>query len=87
LVGLVKLAKTVSLSEATRSLSRLVELAARGEEIVITKAGRPRARLVPMGPRTRPRKSGAWKGRIVIAADFDAPLPEGVLTTFRGAGR
>jgi prevent-host-death family protein len=84
---LVRKMKTVSLSEAKRSLSRLVEQAARGEETVITKAGRPRARLVPMGRRTRPRKPGAWKGRIVIAADFDAPLPEGVLATFRCAGR
>lgn len=35
----------------------------------------------------KPRKPGAWKGRIVIAADFDAPLPEGLLAAFRGAGR
>jgi prevent-host-death family protein len=81
------MSKTVNLHEAKANLSRLVEQAVRGEEIVITKAGRPRARLAPMGRRTRPRKPGAWRGRIVIGANFDAPLPEGVLATFRGAGR
>jgi len=87
LVRLVKMAKTVNLYEAKTSLSRLVEEAARGEEIVIAKAGRPRARLVPMGGPAKPRKPGAWKGRIVIAADFDAPLPEGLLAAFRGVDR
>jgi prevent-host-death family protein len=87
LVRLNKMAKTVNLHEARTSLSRLVEKAARGEEIVITKAGLPRARLVPMGWPAMPRKPGAWKGRIVIAADFDTPLPDGLLVAFRGADR
>ena len=81
------MAKTVNLYEAKTSLSRLVEQAAKGEEIVIAKAGRPRARLVPMVRRAKPRKPGAWKGRVMIAADFDAPLPKGLLAAFRGAGR
>ena len=79
--------KTVNLYEAKTRLSRLVEEAAKGEEIVIAKAGRPLARLVPMGRSTKPRKPGAWKGRVVIAPDFDAPLPEGLLAAFRGANR
>jgi prevent-host-death family protein len=87
LVKLVKMTKIVNIYEAKTSLSQLVEQAAKGEEIVIAKAGRPRARLVPMGRRSKPRKPGAWKGRIVIAADFDAPLPKGVIAAFRGAGR
>jgi len=81
------MAKTVNLYEAKTRLSRLVEEAAKGEEIVIAKAGRPLARLVPMGRSTKPRKPGAWKGRVVIAPDFDAPLPEGLLAAFRGAAR
>ncbi len=81
------MAKTVNIYEAKTNLSRLVDEAARGEEIVIAKAGRPRARLVPMGRRAKPRKPGAWKGRVVIAADFDAPLPEGLLAAFRGPKR
>src|SRR5207237_8224580 len=57
--GLVKLVKTVNLYEAKTRLSRLVEEAAKGEEIVIAKAGRSLARLVPMGRSTKPRKPGA----------------------------
>ena len=81
------MAKTVNLYEAKTRLSRLVEQAAKGEEIVIAKAGRPRARLVPMKRRAKPRKPGAWKGRVVIAADFDAPLPAGLLAAFRSIHR
>ena len=81
------MAKIVNLYEAKTRLSRLVEQAANGEEIIIAKAGRPRARLVSMGRSAKPRKPGAWKGRVVIAADFDARLPEGLLTAFRGAHR
>jgi prevent-host-death family protein len=68
LVKLVKMARTVNIYEAKTSLSRLVDQAAKGEEIVIAKAGRPRARLVPMGRRAKPRKPGAWKGRVVIVS-------------------
>jgi prevent-host-death family protein len=81
---LVKMARTVNLYEAKTHLSDLVERAARGEEIVIAKAGQPRARLVPIGRRRSPRKPGAWKGRVRIAADFDAPLPDGLLDAFEG---
>jgi prevent-host-death family protein len=81
---LVKVPRTVNLYEAKTHLSDLVERAARGEEIVIAKAGHPKARLVPIGRRQSPRKPGAWKGRVRIAADFDAPLPEDLLETFEG---
>jgi prevent-host-death family protein len=79
--------KTVNLYEAKTRLSRLVEEAAKGEEIIIAKAGRARARLVPMGRSGKRRKPGAWKGRVVIAADFDAPLPKDLLAAFRSGGR
>jgi prevent-host-death family protein len=76
--------KTVNLYEAKTRLSELVERAARGEEVVIAKAGEPKARLVPLA-RPRPaRKPGAWKGRVMIAADFDAPLPDDLLSAFEG---
>jgi len=73
--------KIVNLYEAKTQLSRLVERAARGEEIVIAKAGQPRA---PLGRSAKPRKPGSWKGRLVIGPDFDAPLPEEVLAAFEG---
>jgi prevent-host-death family protein len=78
------MAKMVNLYEAKTHLSRLVERAARGEEVVIAKAGEPKARLVPLGRSVKPRKPGAWKGRLVIAPDFDAPLPQDLLSAFEG---
>lgn len=65
----------VNLHEAKTHLSRLVEAAARGEEIIIAKAGKPMARLVPLRPSARrERKPGVLKGKIWIAEDFDAPV-------------
>jgi antitoxin (DNA-binding transcriptional repressor) of toxin-antitoxin stability system len=46
----------------------------------------PKARLVPYAPRRPTRKPGAWKGRVVIAPDFDAPLPEELLADFEERG-
>jgi prevent-host-death family protein len=64
----------VNLHEAKTHLSRLVDAAAKGEEIVIAKAGKPMARLVPLRPAVRKeRKPGVLKGKIWIAENFDAP--------------
>ena len=59
--------------------------AASGKEIVIAKAGRPVARLVPLTPKSRPKHFGLLKGRIKVPADFDAPLPAEVLAGFEGS--
>jgi prevent-host-death family protein len=67
--------KTINIHQAKTHLSRLVEEAAEGTEIVIAKAGRPRARLVPFAAAKKPRRPGALRGRIRIRANFDAPLP------------
>jgi prevent-host-death family protein len=76
--------ETVSLYEAKTQLSRLVDRAAAGEEIVIAKSGRPRARLVPLED-TRPmRVPGKGKGRWRVSKDFDAPLPDDLLGGFEG---
>lgn len=80
------MAKTINLYEAKTQLSSLVEEAAAGTEIVIAKAGVPRARLVPLRTATR-RRPGGSKGRIRIAADFDAPLPPEILSAFTGSKR
>jgi antitoxin (DNA-binding transcriptional repressor) of toxin-antitoxin stability system len=55
-----------------------------GSEIVIARAGEPVARLVPIKAGIPVRKPGFLKGRIRIAADFDAPLPEELLDAFEG---
>ena len=56
----------------------------RGEEIVIARGGRPIARLVPFAGERGPRQPGALRGRLQIADDFDAPLPQEVLAAFAG---
>ena len=75
--------KPVNLYDAKTQLSRLVDRAADGEEIIIAKAGRPKARLVPLAKKMR-RKPGVLKGKIWIARDFDAPLPPEILRGFTG---
>jgi len=72
--------------EAKTHLSRLVEEAAGGEDIVIAKVGKPVARLVAIDQALRPRRRGRLKGKIWIAEDFDAPLPAEVLAAFEGEG-
>jgi len=76
--------ETVNIHAAKTQLSRLVDAAAAGQEVVIARAGRPVARLVPLaGPVTKPRRVlGALAGRPRVPADFDAPLPDAVLDAF-----
>ena len=78
--------ETVNLYEAKTNLSRLVERAALGEEIVIAKAGRPVARLMPLAKRTTPRPLGLLAGQVTVGPDFDDPLPDDVLAAFEGRG-
>ena len=76
--------QTVNIHEAKTQFSRLVDAAASGEEIVIAKAGKPAARLVPMERVKVPRRFGGLKGKVRIAEDFDAPLPDDVIAAFEG---
>ena len=62
---------SVNIHEAKTHLSRLVERVEAGEEVVIARAGRPVARLVPYRARTHPRVPGIWRGRVVIGPGFD----------------
>ncbi len=62
----------VSLREAKRHLSRLVDRAAAGEEIVIARSGKPVARLVPLAPTIPDRTLGLMTGMITVGPDFDA---------------
>jgi len=68
--------RSVNIHEAKTHLSRLLARVARGEEIVVAKAGRPIAKIVPLVPRLGRRVPGTARGRIVIGPDFDAPLPK-----------
>ena len=78
------MAKPVNIHAAKTHFSRLVERAAKGEEIIIAKAGKPVARLMPLAVPVRRRRPGLLKGKIKIAEDFDAPLPEEILRLFEG---
>jgi prevent-host-death family protein len=79
--------ETVNLYDAKTNLSNLVERAARGEEIVIAKAGRPLARLVPLARRTAPRPLGLLAGQVTVGDDFDDPLPDEIGAAFAGESR
>ena len=65
------MANSVNIHEAKTHLSRLVERVEAGEEILISRAGRPVARLVPLQTRTSPRQPGLWRGRVHLAPDYD----------------
>jgi prevent-host-death family protein len=73
---------TVNLYEAKTNLSQLVERAAGGEEIIIAKAGRPLARLVPLAKRTAVRPLGLFADVVKVGLDFEDPLPDSFLRAF-----
>lgn len=75
--------KPVNIHDAKTHFSRLLDRVAKGEEIVIAKAGRPVAKLVPHRAPAGPRTPGGWEGRVRIAPDFDELSPE-VAAAFRG---
>ena len=74
--------KQLNIHEAKVKLSSLVDQAARGKSIIIAKSGTPLARLGPISEPARKIKFGFMKGEIMIADDFDAPLPEAILRAF-----
>lgn len=78
--------ETVALYDAKTHLSSLVDRASEGEEIVISKSGKPKARLVPLGDVHPRREPGKGRGRWVLEDDFDAPLPTDVLDAFGEPG-
>lgn len=73
---------SVNIYEAKTQLSRLVDQAASGEEVIIARGGKPVARLSRLTEPVRKVRFGVLKGRVRVSADFDAPLPEDVLKEF-----
>ena len=76
--------ESIDIHEAKAHLSELLTRVQAGEKIIITKEGRPVAQIVPIQPDREPRQPGSAKGRMWIAPDFDAPLPEEILQSFTG---
>lgn len=73
----------INTHQAKTQLSRLIDQALQGEEVIIARAGKPVARLVAYQAHVRPRSGGQWRGRVRIAPDFDQ-LPEELAAAFKG---
>lgn len=76
--------EVINIHDAKTNFSKLVDRAAAGEEIIIAKAGKPAASLVPIKRSKPERVFGSLKGKIRIADDFDAALSEEILAAFEG---
>jgi prevent-host-death family protein len=76
--------EVVNIHAAKTHLSRLIDKVAAGEEVVIARAGKPVARLVPLAPERPKRVLGMLRGQINIPDNFDDPLPDDVLALFYG---
>ncbi len=74
----------INIHEAKTQFSKLVEAVSQGDEIVIARAGKPAAKLVPIKDEKVIRQPGALKGKLQIADDFDAPLPSHIQSGFEG---
>jgi len=73
---------TVNIHEAKTQFSKLIRRVLQGEEIVIARAGRPVARLVPTIQTSDHRTPGSARGQVTVSPDFDAPLPEALQRSF-----
>ena len=78
------MATVVNIHQAKTHLSKIVDEAAAGREVIIAKAGRQIVRLVPIDAKPRPKKLGGLKGRIKVPDDFNASLDAGVIAAFEG---
>lgn len=74
----------VNIHDAKTHLSKFINQALKGDEIIIARAGKPLIKLVPFTEETEVRRGGQFKGLIEISKDFDAPLPEEILKMFYG---
>ena len=72
-----------NIHQAKTQLSRLIERVLQGEEIVIGRAGKPVAKLVPYERSVQSRQGGQWRGQVALADNFDE-LPEEIAAVFRG---
>jgi prevent-host-death family protein len=75
----------VNLEQAKEQISSLLDRVRGGEEIVISDAGGPVARIVPIDRSRQPRRPGSAKGKVQIAPDFDAPLPDEIIDAFHAS--
>ena len=72
----------IGIHEAKTQLSKLIPAVLSGEEVIITKAGQPLVKLVPVEIQSGPRPLGAYKGKIKFQGDLLDPLPKEILDSF-----
>ena len=72
----------VNIHEAKLKLSKLIDQAIMGEEVIISKSGMPAAKLVPFERPIQNRKPGSAKEKLIVSDDFDAPLRDDILKEF-----
>jgi len=70
----------VTIHQAKTNLSRLIEKASKGEDVIIARGSKPVARLVPIGEIKGKRQPGSWKGKLCVGPEFFEPLPDAELS-------
>jgi prevent-host-death family protein len=75
--------KILNIEEASINLAQLIETALKGEDVVITEAGKPLVKLIPYETSTQVRQPGYWEGKVKMADDFDV-LPDDIINSFQG---
>lgn len=75
---------SVNIYDAKTRLSQLVDRAAAGDDVIVSRNGKPLVRITRLDRPKRKIRFGVLKGKLRVAADFDAPLPAAVLATFEG---
>ena len=78
--------QAINIYDAKTQLSRLVDKAASGEDILIARSGKPVALLTRIKPKSKKRPLGLLNGKFKIPDDFNAPLPDEILDAFEGKG-
>jgi prevent-host-death family protein len=76
--------ETVNIHDAKTRLSQLVDKAVAGEDVIVSRNGKPLVRISRLDKSRPPIKFGVLKGKVKVAKDFDAPLPEDVYGGFQG---
>ena len=76
--------ETVNIYDAKTRLSQLVDKAAAGEDVVVSRNGKPLVPITALVVEKRAVKFGVLRGKVKIAPDFDAPLPNDVIADFEG---
>ena len=76
--------ESVNIYDAKTRLSQLVDRAASGEDVIVSRNGKPLARITRLVQPKRKINFGLLKGKVTVRADFDAPLPPDVIAEFEG---